>query len=77
MCAGVLGVCVVARALYRIHRRKVRRKLHTPTYRMAVAGKLDDDGTDDVLPPGIAAAVRASTAGVRAASKYSATRYIA
>lgn len=63
---GFLCCCVGSRVAMRTYWRAQRRKKRAQAYRIAVPGILDDDGSEDVLPPGIACAVRASSAAASA-----------
>ena len=68
-----LGLCFACRWLTRARSRAQRKRRRASAYRIATPGALDDDGTDDVLPPGVACAVRASAAA--AASRHAASKY--
>ena len=56
--AGALVACFGARALCRLYLRRLRRLRRAHAYKIATPGVLDDDGTEDVLPPGIVTAAR-------------------
>ena len=74
---GSLCLCTGSRWCYRLRKRAKARRRRARAYQIAVPGVLDDDGTEEVLPPGIACAVRASSAA--AASKFATavpTRYL-
>ena len=60
--AGALVACFSARGLCRLYLRRVRRLRRAHAYKIATPGVLDDDGTEDVLPPGILMAARAHSA---------------
>jgi hypothetical protein len=73
---GFCGSCFCSRALYRCRRRQVARRKRSQKYQIAVPGVLDDDGTEEVLPPGITLAVRA-TAAAHASCNYTVpSRYL-
>ena len=69
---GSIGMCVGGRWCFKFRRRRAARKRRAAAYKIAVPD-LEDDGTDDVLPPGVACAVRASTAA--AASRHAASKF--
>jgi hypothetical protein len=74
---GTICVCVGGRWGLRARRRRRARLRRARAYRIAMPGELDDDGLDDALPPGVACAIRASSAA--AASTYAGavpTRYL-